>query len=219
MLWWALRQLRSGKPEKREQAAVKLGNRRKERSVQALVERLDDRGKVGLKREVRDAAAEALIKIGEASVKPLVEVVEGQDRTVRKLAAETLEQIGSAAVLPLAEALDDQDQDVRRIVVRTLGRIKDEVAIEPLAAILTADMEADVRKMAAAALGTIRSPESIQPLIKAFRDEVEKVMLEAVAALGQIGGLRLQIISSATTPLCCAPIRVHWAVSGRHSFR
>jgi HEAT repeat protein len=89
-------------------------------AVEPLLDRLacaDDAG-------ARNAAAEALSRIGDGAVGPLVSRLEDPDGDVRKLAADVLGEIGSqAAVTGLVRALTDPNGNVQAAAAEALGKI------------------------------------------------------------------------------------------------
>lgn len=106
-----LKQLKSEKAERRKRAAEKLGNSKDARAVQPLVATLKDDDK-----NVRKAAAEALVKIGASAVQPLVAVFKDKDKDLRQAAAAALGEIGAPAIQALIVALKNNDKDVREAV-------------------------------------------------------------------------------------------------------
>jgi HEAT repeat protein len=75
---------------------------------------------------VRQKAAEALGKIGEPAVEPLIGALRDENRLVRRRAAEALGEIRDArAVEPLIGALRDRDSWVRRRAAEALEKIGD----------------------------------------------------------------------------------------------
>ncbi len=72
----------------------------------------------------RNAAAEALVALGEPSVEPLCATLRSPDADVRKLAADALGEIGDArAVAALGPAIADADRNVRAAAAEALGKI------------------------------------------------------------------------------------------------
>jgi uncharacterized protein (DUF2336 family) len=74
----------------------------------------------------REAAADALGRIGEASVPELIQVLSHPDPDVRVAAARALAMIGpkaEPAVPALTSLLNDSHDEVRRTVARALGQI------------------------------------------------------------------------------------------------
>jgi HEAT repeat protein len=107
-------------------AAEALGNIGDERAVKALIDAL---GKVG--RGVSDegtthiinlAAEKALIKIGTASVEPLIQSLKHSNP--RFYAARALGEIGdSRAIEPLVQILEDEDHYVRQVAANALYKM------------------------------------------------------------------------------------------------
>ena len=112
------------------------------------IEKMEDKSDVGglikaLKHRdpgIRQAAAEALCKVGDAdAVEPLISALKDEEWVVRRYAAEALGVIGDPrAVEPLTEALDDPFfqfgfSPVRRVASESLERIRAaEIATSPL---------------------------------------------------------------------------------------
>lgn len=102
---------------------------------------------------------------------------------VRETAADALARIGDAAVPALIETLADPEDDVRAQAARALARMgaKAEPAVPALIAALN-DANRDVRQGAARALGQIGSAaeEAVPALIEAIKDPRNKPKREAV---------------------------------------
>ncbi len=150
------------------------------RDVQGLIKVL------GYKKDdkVRQAAVEALVKIGAPAVEPLIAALKKDEEWyVRKTAAEALGQIGDVrAVEPLIVAL--KEGDMRRVSAEALGKIGDTRAVEPLIATLK-DKDSDVCKAAAEALGKIGDDRAIELLIAALKTwELSRVAAIALDRLG-----------------------------------
>lgn len=100
-----------------------------------------------------------------------------RDWGVRETAADALARIGDAAVPSLVETLQDPDRDVRAQSARALARMgpRAEPAIPALIAALN-DSDKEVRMGAARALGQIgpAASEAVPDLIKAIRDPRNK---------------------------------------------
>jgi len=141
---------------------------------------------------VRKAAAEALVKIGEPAVEPLLKKLCDEEYNVREAAAEALGNIGDTkAVGPLIKRLDDKAWCVRRAAAEALGNIGDTKAVEPLIKALR-DIDKNIHKAAARALGNIGDTKAVEPLIKALGDGKLNVNVREAAAraLGKIGDTR-----------------------------
>lgn len=100
-----------------------------------------------------------------------------RDWGVRETAADALARIGDAAVPSLVETLQDPDRDVRAQAARALARMgpRAEPAIPALIAALN-DSDKEVRMGAARALGQIgpAASEAVPDLIKAIKDPRNK---------------------------------------------
>nr|WP_153869809.1 MULTISPECIES: HEAT repeat domain-containing protein [Myxococcaceae] len=105
-----------------------------ERAVAPLVAVLGERGETG----ARNAAAEALVRLGERALPGLRGLLAHADPDQRKFAADILGQLGSARAAPdLVRALADPDLNVRVSVAEALGGVgaRDEAtagALRPL---------------------------------------------------------------------------------------
>jgi len=72
---------------------------------------------------VRDAAVDALVKIGDMATENLIELVKQRDREVLEFAARALGAIGDErAIEPLNDALYDENKQVRRAAAAALER-------------------------------------------------------------------------------------------------
>jgi len=154
------------------EALVKFGNA----AVEPLIAALEDQdrrynvaralGQIGdaraaeplvtrLKHDAHQEVVDALIKIGNAAVEPLIAVLKYHISDVRRRAIEALGQIGDArAVEPLIAVLKDQDIGIRMTTAEALGQIADKRAIKPLVALLK-DNYCYVRHPAAKALDSL----------------------------------------------------------------
>ena len=124
----------------------------------------------------------------------LVPFLGNGDRSVRKDAAEALKRIGKASVGPLMNALQkNDDMQIRINATMILGHLKDPASVGILIESLrekpiTPSIEADeLRLEAAKALGHIKDTSAIGPLIAALGDETFKVREQAAEALTEIG--------------------------------
>jgi HEAT repeat protein len=172
-------------------AAEALGNMRDERAVDALIGALKD-----VRSRVRLKALEALIKIGEPAVEPLIKTLE-KDEPTRVYAAEALGNMrDERAVDALIGALKDVRSRVRSKAAWALGEIGDMRAIIPLTTMLSDNID-EVRINAIDALIKIGSESVVAPLIDALND-IPVIREKAAKALGNIGD------SAAVDPLANA---------------
>jgi len=133
------------------------------------------------------AAKEALMKIGDRAVEPMIAALNDEDKSVRRFAVEVLGKMKDPrAVEPLIVLLNDESEKVRMKVVEVLGEFKDPRAVEPLIRVLN-DESVKVRMLAAEVLGEMGDPRAVEFLISSLRDEKPEVRVKAVEALAKIG--------------------------------
>ena len=121
---------------------------------------------------MRSSAAYALGKIGtEATIYPLIKLLDHDHYDVRRSAAEALGKIGTEATIdPLIKLLDDDDYYVRRSAAYALGKIGTEATIDPLIKLLDDD-HYYLRRIAAYALEKIGKEATISKLINLLNNE------------------------------------------------
>lgn len=130
---------------------------------------------------------EALEKIGEQSVIPLMKLLKDPDPSLRQIAASSLERIGSPrAVDALIESLTDKNNNIRYYAVRALGQMRAEKAVEPLS-IMLKEESGFVFYAAAGALGKIGSQKALDPLIAALDEPSYWNRKAVVSSLGDLG--------------------------------
>jgi HEAT repeat protein len=135
----------------------------------------------------RANATVALVKIGYPAVEPLIRTLE--DKQVRQAVVDVLVEIGEPAVGALISALECKNWEVREGVINVLGKVGKERAVKPLINAL-GDMSVLVRWAAALALGKIGDEGAVEPLINAFEDTDALVRESVARALGEIGDAR-----------------------------
>jgi len=158
--------LRDKNPEVRKktmETLIKLGGLRTVRTLIGALEHDD--------RNIRKGAAETLGKIGgKQAVKPLIAVLRNEYPDVREAAARALVNIGGLyAMGPLIDALKDDDSDVREAVAEILGKISNP-ALKPLITTLW-DKNWEVREEAAKTLGKLGDSRAVNPLIAVLNEE------------------------------------------------
>lgn len=155
----------------------------------------------------------ALIRIGEPSIKPLINILNNyafKNNQLCAASAEVLEAIGwtpsddetaavyyiarnewdecvklgPTAVEPLVNALKGEKYEVRKSAALTLGKIGDHQAVTPLIAALNEGFP-----YAAEALGQIGDTRAIEPLIEALKNIYSRsAAAKALDALGWLPG-------------------------------
>ncbi len=155
----------------------------------AAVEPLIDAALYAWNANVREAAMEALRKLGTAA---LIARLEDEDAGVRGATALALGQLeDTGAVEPLIAALEDDEAGVCVAVALALGELGDARGVEPLIAALE-DEDVGVRAAAAAALGELKDARAVEPLFAALDGDDEVVASAAAAALERMGGPELE---------------------------
>ncbi len=140
---------------------------------------------------VREAAADALGKLGKDTLGTLIEALSHEHPGVRSAVARAVAQIArqsgraGAATPALIERLLDPDPNVRRIAAQALGQIKDAQAAPGLIERLW-DEYPDVRRAAAWALGEIEDSQAASSLLQALGDSEVSVQEAAAEALGKL---------------------------------
>jgi HEAT repeat protein len=142
--------------------------------------------------EMREAAAQALGQIGNASTIPqlITAMQEDKEYGVRRVAAAALGQIGDASAVPYLTTALQQNQDkemgVRWVAAKALGQIGNAAAVPYLITALQQDKESSVRRAAAEALGQIGDVSAVPYLNIALQDRDYELRTTAAKALEQI---------------------------------
>lgn len=106
-----------------------LGYHPHPRLIPALVQALCAADNAGM----RNASAEALIKLGESAVGDLTQALTHSDPELRKFAVDILGDIGAASAVPqLIGSLDDADENVRAAAAESIGKIGGEAGMQAL---------------------------------------------------------------------------------------
>jgi HEAT repeat protein len=118
----------------------------------------------------RDAAGNALERLGDAAVEPLVVALSALDPDLRLAAATVLGAIGDRRAVPaLAARLADGDANVRAAAAEALGRAGAPAAIPALLAALDSD-DGTLRLAALGALGALRTCPDVARLVPLLAD-------------------------------------------------
>lgn len=143
---------------------------------------------IGGDEDARQEAADALGALGEASVSPLLALLDDGDADVRCWASWALAQTGSRrAVQPLMAALDDAECDVRIGAALALGELGAAEAAPALVAQL-ASWNGLLSRCAAAALEKI-GQEAAPALVEALEHPKSQVRMWAARALRCTGSM------------------------------
>lgn len=172
----------------RKHAVWGLGAIGDERAVPALIERLDDY-------VLRNAAREALIKIGKPAVEPLIQslfYVSSKGNIVFSRRDEAIEALGEIkdrhAVPPLIQIVESGKDDYIDAAL-ALGEIGDPRAVIPLCNLLKVAHESQIPKVVRA-LGALKDMRAVEPLIRLFLHENRSIRGSASVSLYQITGKR-----------------------------
>ena len=147
-------------------------------SVEKYIEKFENSGDISsLISDLRDQntriiskTMNALVKIGEPVIDPLIVAMKDEDKDIRFAASCALRKFGNKAVPSLVAELSNSRSKVRVCAVETLGKIGNPSAIEPLIATLKDEQEDEmVREYAVYALEKIGKP-AVKSLIVALRD-------------------------------------------------
>jgi len=175
--------------------------------IKRQIERLGD-----FNPKVRQRAVNALAKIGETAVPPLIDALEDKNNIVRSASAKALGKIrNTKAIRPLINIMKDKDLNVRLSAAEALensgwkpGNDSESIvyqvakkkweklfligkpAVEPLVDLLK-DKAQDIQCAAAKTLGKIKDTRAVDPLIDTLRGGFGLTQKESIEALGEIG--------------------------------
>lgn len=174
--------LAADEQEARVEAAHALGSLSRPRTVPALVSAMGD-----AQVRVRQAAAQALTRIGEPAVPALVTALEGMGGRLAPYALWALGEIGSPAAIDalVRGASDSHGWRVRWSAVESLGDTGGEKAIQALVGAL-GDRDHRVRRKASERLQTI-GERAVKPLAYLLRHSDRVTRSEARKTLVGIG--------------------------------
>lgn len=127
----------------------------------------------------------------EASLLPLIELLQDSVNTVRNLAERALiarlEDVRRSGVPRLLELLDHPEPLTHSPAARLLGQTQDPRALQPLIALATSGEKWLSRVWGAKSLGDLGLADAVPPLIRALKeDEKNRVRAAAAAALGEL---------------------------------
>jgi len=134
----------------------------------------------------RNAAVEALVRVGRRMVDALLTASHSPDVDVRKLVVDALAGIGSERSTPrLATLLDDEDPNVRGAAADALAAIGGDVALRSLTATALRDREEPLVRFAALrGLARLEAPLTANDLASALADPLLRPV--AFGALGRV---------------------------------
>lgn len=122
--------------------------------VEGLIEALRDGTNAGR----RNSATEALVRIGEGTIEPIIGVLG-----------------------------DESDPDVRLSLINLLGDLRDNHGFVVLQRVLDEEADVNLASAAATSLGRYRRPEALPVLTKALERDEPWLRFHVIEALGEIG--------------------------------
>lgn len=190
--------LKNENPLVRKLAAEILGDLQDPGAAPTLISSFEDSDS-----DVRNAALDAVVKIGNSSIPFLIEVLGHSDRFVRQLAVNALGRLGAESAGPqIIELLGDPDVEVQAAAALALGKLKHKSAIPHLLKMvcmprwttsnsaaealtyfgddvihdligLLVDAHGSIRSGIAEAIGSIGNPIAVPALIEALENSVD----------------------------------------------
>ena len=152
------------------------------RCVEQLLNLLRNEENAGL----RNSAAEAVIRLGSASVLPLLKMAQDRDADVRKFVIDVMGAIGDQVFVPaLLLALNDPEVNVASAAAEQLGALGDANTAENLMQAILARNEVLFRFSALRALGILAKPVAVpEALIQlAEQDILRKAVFECLGTI------------------------------------
>ncbi len=123
----------------------------------------------------RNAAIEALTRLGRKATPYLIKAFESNDRDVRKFVIDILGSLDDPRAIPLMlKALSDEDENVKATAVEHLGRVKEASVVDALIGILKGE-DIWTAYPAADALGRIGDRRAIPHLVEALSKKTLRV--------------------------------------------
>jgi len=225
----ALRELRDDDVEKRLKAVEKLAQTRDKRFIQYLFEALGDAEWRVRKSAVsaltnyeedahlieqliaifytdkniskKNAAAEALIGLGESCLHPIFSHLSKANKEAKKFLVEILGEINSQkATSELIKLLKDPDENVCLAAVDAIGKLRDHRAVEALYPLLKSETPL-ISFAAIKALERIGDPRAAEGITAVMNIKgLERAALEALGTLGDLKALNPVITALQSGP-------------------
>ena len=186
-----LRDLQDKDAQVRADAVYELGFVSDARALPALLGAVSDQHE-----GVRRLAAASLGRLGEvAGLGPLIDLLGDPAPSVRAAAGEALALFADRAIPDLVRGMPAAQTAGPRLagLVQLLGRVGDDRAIDPLAAVLR-DGPPEARAAAAQALGDLGLSQGIPALRAALADPAPEVRAASVRSIVRIAGVAARAV-------------------------
>lgn len=143
---------------------------------------------------LRNSAAEAIVRVGDRAVEPLIRMAADRDADVRKFVIDTMGAIASPRFFPaLHAALTDPDVNVAAAAAEQLGGMGDSTAVQDLINALIANGSLLFRFSALAALGKLEAHITVPDQIFALAGEdiLRKGVYDCLGSIGDESACRI----------------------------
>ena len=181
-----IEQARSADPDARQKAAALVAQSADERTLPLMFELLGDKDwrvrKTIVDGLVRDARPEVVSGLLDALSDP-------ENAGKRNSSTEALVRIGEIAIQPIVERLRrEQDIDVRLSLVNLIGDLRSREGFEILLELLEGENDINVASSIVSSLGKYRDASALPHLMRALRTRDDLwLKFHVVEALGEIG--------------------------------
>src|SRR5438132_6166487 len=180
-----IEQARSADPDARQKAAYLVAHMVDERDYPLMFELLGDKDwrvrKTIVDGFVRDPQPEVVTGLLDA-------LADAENAGKRNSATEALIRIGEDAIIPIVERLRiEHDVDVRLSLVNLLGDLRSSDAFDILVETLEGEPDINVSSSIVSSLGKYRDAAALPALLRVLQREDLWLKFHAIEALGEIG--------------------------------
>jgi HEAT repeat protein len=175
---------------RKEAVEVFVSSDPRESMIDSLLELLRSEDNAGL----RNSAAEAVTRLGDRAIAPLVRLVNDADADVRKFVIDAMGSINSTEfVQPLLSALGDNDVNVAAAAAEHLGNLGDARVVPELIKAIVSNESELFRFNALAAVGKLATPAPVPDEIKqlAANDLLRKAVYECLGSIADDSAVAL----------------------------
>lgn len=179
-----LQRARSADADERQAAATELAATPEE-NLDVLFELLGDKDWRVRKTVVEGLISEPEEGVVERLIESLRD---GSNAGRRNSATEALVRIGESTIAPIVSVLSDEtDPDVRLSLINLLGDLRNDQGFVTLQSLLRQESDVNLASAAATSLGRYRRPEALPALIEALERDEPWLRFHVIEALGEIG--------------------------------